>query len=901
MESEHGETPVSKKRRRSKHCHHSGDQKRSSSSHSSSVEVTTATCRPTIIATATSVSSSKAPSREEAAIAMATVLASELRPEHKLPSRDILVQPQPNFMELLRTVGAQGPVFTARQVLCYLIKYISSRQLYVQQDPKRVYCEKDPLGAVFGVPTFTIKDARKLLFENMSVLRESPDFQSQHNDAFQRQQRKLYYTFHQAQQTTDVTRPTPVPTRSATAPSPHSLPSASHRLNQVDSINKPSSSVKRTGGGGKFTESSVFRGEDLPDSAHISRPRQPIHDYTVSVTSAPKGLPVASEFNMPSSTTMPLSDEVTCAINPTSALRQHNQAPPVAPKLLAGKESMSKRSPASCTVTTSLSSMSIVAETKRMPDLPTQSTAVAPGISMLRPPFSCGRKRKQSRLTSDSSEDCVRITSHQNSESDKVANRPWYCMLYHPSEELKSQGSEVLSIQDCETAIVADSSDDLWFVDEDEGTPVEYEVPSDSSDDYTINKGSSDDSSSGTEMVYDVLLQREDSGDSHFADNSDEDTTDTEISDLDKWECMECSMRNSPFKRYCSRCWALRKGWLPDSQRMTLKERLQNSNRSLRRSFSAPAGNINPPSPWCPAPTPCTPVNLATGALQSEITPSTVQESHNINPIVTELSPNLPGISRDVADGLTFDLRKDIPDGNVGSDEDEAGTGISSSGEQKLKRTISDEYGENSQDTVVIAQDSHGHSTESDSQTEAEKSQSTQQGIQRREDSGIGLTQESSITNDLSTSSKIPTLPTVTPLKSQVQNAPGYPPRKRQRSASGSDLPEQSGPSFSVLKSLKCSNSTIRQVGMGVLSHSLPTGKSDPGAGPSSAQANVVTKHYNDLCIICYSRPKTASIIHGRTGHQVCCYPCAKKLHHRGKPCPVCRRSIQAVIKNFLL
>ena len=56
-----------------------------------------------------------------------------------------------------------------------------------------------------------------------------------------------------------------------------------------------------------------------------------------------------------------------------------------------------------------------------------------------------------------------------------------------------------------------------------------------------------------------------------------------------------------------------------------------------------------------------------------------------------------------------------------------------------------------------------------------------------------------------------------------------------------------------------------------------------------------------DMCVVCLSKPKEASIIHGKTGHQVCCYVCAKQLRKRGKPCPVCRRPIQKVIKNFMV
>jgi len=73
----------------------------------------------------------------------------------------------------------------------------------------------------------------------------------------------------------------------------------------------------------------------------------------------------------------------------------------------------------------------------------------------------------------------------------------------------------------------------------------------------------------------------------------------------------------------------------------------------------------------------------------------------------------------------------------------------------------------------------------------------------------------------------------------------------------------------------------------------------DPLPSPKKRAPNGV--EYSDLCMICLSKPKEASIIHGKTGHQVCCYLCAKRLRRRGKPCPVCRRHIQKVVKNYLV
>lgn len=55
-----------------------------------------------------------------------------------------------------------------------------------------------------------------------------------------------------------------------------------------------------------------------------------------------------------------------------------------------------------------------------------------------------------------------------------------------------------------------------------------------------------------------------------------------------------------------------------------------------------------------------------------------------------------------------------------------------------------------------------------------------------------------------------------------------------------------------------------------------------------------------DPCLICQSRPKNGCIVHGRTGHLISCYVCARKLKKRNKMCPVCRMPIQSVIFTYL-
>jgi hypothetical protein len=50
------------------------------------------------------------------------------------------------------------------------------------------------------------------------------------------------------------------------------------------------------------------------------------------------------------------------------------------------------------------------------------------------------------------------------------------------------------------------------------------------------------------------------------------------------------------------------------------------------------------------------------------------------------------------------------------------------------------------------------------------------------------------------------------------------------------------------------------------------------------------------LCMFCCTNPRNASLIHGQIGHQLCCYPCAKKLWKEQARCPVCRRKVFLIV-----
>ncbi|KAK6468038.1 E3 ubiquitin-protein ligase Mdm2-like [Huso huso] len=68
---------------------------------------------------------------------------------------------------------------------------------------------------------------------------------------------------------------------------------------------------------------------------------------------------------------------------------------------------------------------------------------------------------------------------------------------------------------------------------------------------------------------------------------------------------------------------------------------------------------------------------------------------------------------------------------------------------------------------------------------------------------------------------------------------------------------------------------------------------------PQSSVEPCLPQSSVEPCVICQSRPKNGCIVHGRTGHLMACYTCAKKLKKRNKLCPVCRQPIQMVVLTY--
>lgn len=73
------------------------------------------------------------------------------------------------------------------------------------------------------------------------------------------------------------------------------------------------------------------------------------------------------------------------------------------------------------------------------------------------------------------------------------------------------------------------------------------------------------------------------------------------------------------------------------------------------------------------------------------------------------------------------------------------------------------------------------------------------------------------------------------------------------------------------------------------------TGNRRVGAGGPGA----TTTNSDELCLVCRSEERNATIVHGETGHVACCLVCARMLKARGDPCLVCRMRIDSVIQHF--
>ncbi len=52
-------------------------------------------------------------------------------------------------------------------------------------------------------------------------------------------------------------------------------------------------------------------------------------------------------------------------------------------------------------------------------------------------------------------------------------------------------------------------------------------------------------------------------------------------------------------------------------------------------------------------------------------------------------------------------------------------------------------------------------------------------------------------------------------------------------------------------------------------------------------------------CVVCLDRPRDSILVHAGIGHHVCCTDCASRLLEERRPCPVCQRTLEAVLRYY--
>lgn len=173
-----------------------------------------------------------------------------------------------------------------------------------------------------------------------------------------------------------------------------------------------------------------------------------------------------------------------------------------------------------------------------------------------------------------------------------VAGLPWWFIgnlrnNYTP----RSNGSTDLQTnQDVGTAVVSDITDDLFL---NESLSEQFGVG--------IKVEAADTEQSEVGKVRDKKVIEVGRNDDFEDSKSIDDETDVEVTSEDEWQCTECKKFNSPSKRYCFRCWALRKDWYSDCSKLShslstsditaIPEKKENEGIDVpdcRRTVSAP-------------------------------------------------------------------------------------------------------------------------------------------------------------------------------------------------------------------------------------------------------------------------------------------------------------------------
>ncbi|KAF6075195.1 MDM4 regulator of p53 [Phyllostomus discolor] len=144
-----------------------------------------------------------------------------------------------------------------------------------------------------------------------------------------------------------------------------------------------------------------------------------------------------------------------------------------------------------------------------------------------------------------------------------VAGLPWWFLgnLRNNYTPRSNASTDLQTNRDVGTAIVSDTTDDVWFLNE--------SVPEQSGAGVRVEAAGTEQTSEEVGKVRDKMVIEAGNSDDLEDTQSICDDTDVEVASEDEWQCTECKKFNSPSKRYCFRCWALRKDWYSDCSKLT--------------------------------------------------------------------------------------------------------------------------------------------------------------------------------------------------------------------------------------------------------------------------------------------------------------------------------------------
>ncbi|XP_060593001.1 E3 ubiquitin-protein ligase Mdm2-like [Ruditapes philippinarum] len=473
------------------------------------------------------------------------------------------VRPKAALFGLLKQIGATHEVLTRKEILDFLKVYIVSKQMFDVYNPNIIHCKGDLLGEVFGVSQFTISDVPKLLTANCIEL---PDTHLQ-------KRRRL------------VTKPSSsanIPTSISTTHG-HVVPQTSSPLVTSTSLIKPSPPVRNLHlphTKSRKSSSSSSCGDKTDTTENTSA-----KNTVVSSSDKTKNMDSVNEENTKNASSLNEIVNRTEIVADVSANTDDESKNLVSSGSDAGIKSTAStagKNASSFETGQSCSQSEQPAEVQGHRRKRKNNTSLGE---------SSGRKRHQ---TEPGSIPTVGESSRRRGTSLSITygddcdkdGYPWYFQV-KLGDGSDNEQSEVLSVQSKETVIVQDSTDDLWFLEEDSDTvfSIEYDVESD-------NASPTESDLSSIQSGESFLVVCKESDVEFFADCSDSDSNDgdKELTEADNWVCIECNQSNPPVQRYCGRCWKLRTDWLgsqaraderPEDDKSTLSQETQRKDKNV--------------------------------------------------------------------------------------------------------------------------------------------------------------------------------------------------------------------------------------------------------------------------------------------------------------------------------